>query len=157
VNTLGVIDAQLGVPTANGFFWHRASFDGYGEKLNGDQWDFGFPNDSLITRGRAWPLLNGERGEYQIAAGDVEAGRDQLTTIARSAGPGYMLPEQVWDLQPPAGTNGFVPGTPTFSATPLAWTHAQYLRLAWDARAGAVLEQPDIVAQRYAASTDPGD
>jgi glucoamylase len=157
VNTLGVIDAQLGVPTANGFFWHRASFDGYGEKLNGDQWDFGFPNDSLITRGRAWPLLNGERGEYQIAAGDVEAGRDQLTTIARSAGPGSMLPEQVWDLQPPAGTNGFLPGTPSFSATPLAWTHAQYIRLAWDARAGAVLEQPDIVAQRYAASPDSGN
>jgi hypothetical protein len=62
VNTLGVVDAQLGVPTANGFFWHRASFDGYGEELNGDQWDFGFPNDSLITRGRPWPLLNGERG-----------------------------------------------------------------------------------------------
>jgi glucoamylase len=157
VNTLSVIDAQLGVPTANGFFWHRASFDGYGEKTNGDQWDFGLPNDSLITRGRAWPLLNGERGEYQIAAGDVEAGRDQLTTIARTAGPGYMLPEQVWDLQPPAGTDGFVPGRPTFSATPLAWTHAQYIRLAWDARAGAVLEQPGIVAQRYATSPGSGD
>jgi len=149
-NTLGVVDAQLGVPTANGFFWHRASFDGYGEKLNGDPWNFGLPNDSLITRGRAWPLLNGERGEYQIAAGQVAAARRQLATIARTAGPGEMLPEQVWDLQPPAGTNGFVPGRPTFSATPLAWTHAQFLRLAWDARAGAVLEQPDVVAQRYA-------
>jgi glucoamylase len=156
VNTLGVVDAQLGVRTANGFFWHRASFDGYGEKLNGDPWDFGLPDDSLITRGRAWPLLNGERGEYQIAAGDVQAGRDQLATIARTAGPGYMLPEQVWDLQPPAGTDGFVPGRPTFSATPLAWTHAQFLRLAWDARAGAVLEQPEVVARRYAAKAAPG-
>jgi glucoamylase len=156
VNTLGVIDAQLGVPTANGFFWHRASFDGYGEKANGDQWDFGFPNDSLITHGRAWPLLNGERGEYEIAAGDVEAGRNQLATIARTAGPGYMLPEQVWDLQPPAGTDGFVPGRPTFSATPLAWTHAQFIRLAWDARAGAVLEQPAVVAQRYAGGSRTG-
>jgi glucoamylase len=153
VNTLGVIDAQLGVPTANGFFWHRASFDGYGEKANGDQWDFGFPNDSLITHGRAWPLLNGERGEYEIAAGDVEAGRNQL---ASTAGPGYMLPEQVWDLQPPAGTDGFVPGRPTFSATPLAWTHAQFIRLAWDARAGAVLEQPAVVAQRYAGGSRTG-
>jgi glucoamylase len=151
VNSLKVIDEQLGVPTANGFFWHRASFDGYGEKRNGDQWEFGLPDDSFITLGRAWPLLNGERGEYQIAAGDVGAALGQLHTIARSAGPGAMLPEQVWDLRPPAGTNGFAPGTPTFSATPLAWTHAQYLRLAWNTAAGAVLERPRVVARRYGA------
>ena len=149
VNTLRVIDEQLGVATPDGFYWHRASFDGYGEKLDGSQWDYGFPDDSLITRGRAWPLLNGERGEYRIAAGEVAAGRSQLTTMARAAGPGYMLPEQVWDLQPPAGTTGFRPGTPTTSATPLAWTHAQFIRLAQDAAAGRVLEQPAVVAQRY--------
>ena len=147
VNSLGVIDAQLGVPTARGFYWHRASFDGYGEKANGDPWEFGLPDDSRITRGRAWPLLNGERGEYDLAAGDVAAARAQITTMARAAGPGAMLPEQVWDLQAPAG---FVPGTPTFAATPLAWTHAQYIRLARDVEAGRVLEQPAIVARRYA-------
>ena len=65
--------------------------------------------------------------------------------MAAAAGPGYMLPEQVWDQQPPAGTDGFVPGTPTFSATPLAWTHAQYVRLAWDVKAGSVLETPRVV------------
>jgi glucoamylase len=146
VNTLAVIDAQLGVPTPRGFFWHRASFDGYGEKADGSQWDYPFPNDSLITKGRAWPLLNGERGEYEIAAGRVSAGRAQLTTMARTAGPGYLLPEQVWDLAPPY----FPAGTPTFSATPLAWAHAQFLRLAADAAAGRVLEQPAPVARRYA-------
>jgi glucoamylase len=67
--------------------------------------------------------------------------------MARAAGPGAMLPEQVWDLQAPAG---HPPGTPTSSATPLAWTHAQYLRLAQNVAAGRVLEQPAIVAQRYA-------
>ncbi len=36
VNSLGVVDRQLGVPTANGLFWHRASFDGYGEKRDGE-------------------------------------------------------------------------------------------------------------------------
>ena len=35
------------------------------------------------------------------------------------------------------------------NATPLAWTHAQFIRLAWDATAGRVLEQPGAVAQRY--------
>jgi glucoamylase len=150
VNTLAVVDAQLGVPTAHGFYWHRASFDGYGEKVDGSPWDYGLPDDSLITRGRAWPLLNGERGEYQIAAGRVAGSRAQLDAMANAAGPGLMLPEQVWDRQPPAGTDGFVPGTPTFSATPLAWTHAQFIRLARDAEAGRVLEQPAVVAQRYA-------
>ena len=76
--------------------------------------------------------------------------------MARTAGPGAMLPEQVWDHQPPAGTAGFVPGTPTFSATPLAWTHAQFIRLAWDVRAGRVLEQPDVVARRYGGAPGPG-
>jgi glucoamylase len=147
VNSLGVIDAQLGVQTPHGFYWHRASFDGYGEKRNGDPWEFGLPPDTRITLGRAWPLLDGERGEYEIAAGQPAGIR--LTAMANGAGPGFMLPEQVWDNQPPAGTDGFVPGTPTFSATPLAWTHAQFIRLAWDTTAGRVLEQPAVVAARY--------
>lgn len=149
VNSLKVIDDQLGVSTARGFFWHRASFDGYGEKRDGAQWEFGLPNDSRITLGRAWPLLNGERGEYQLAAGQSGAAT-QLKAMANAAGPGDMLPEQVWDDQPPSGQPGFTPGTPTFSATPLAWTHAQYIRLAFDAAAGKVLEQPAVVAARYA-------
>lgn len=156
VNSLGVIDAQLGYQTPRGFFWHRASFDGYGEKRDGSDWEFGLPDDSRITLGRGWPLLNGERGEYQLAAGQLDAGTAQVATITNAMGPGYMLPEQVWDDQPPSGTNGFVPGTPTFSATPLAWTHAQYLRLAWNAAAGKVLEQPSVVAQRYGGTPGPG-
>ncbi|MCW6006882.1 glucoamylase [Micromonospora sp. CPCC 205371] len=149
VNTLSVIDAELGVHTPRGFYWHRASFDGYGEKRDGSPWEFGLPDDSRITLGRAWPLLSGERGEYQIAAGDLAGARRQLSAMARTAGPGYMLPEQVWDDQPPSGSRGFVPGTPTFSATPLTWTHAQFVRLAWNVQAGRVLEQPAIVADRY--------
>jgi glucoamylase len=73
--------------------------------------------------------------------------------MTRAAGPGGMQAEQVWDHQPPAdGSGPFTPGTPTFSATPLAWTHAQYIRLAWDLSAGKVLEQPAVVAARYAST-----
>jgi len=149
VNTLAVIDARLGVATPRGFFWHRASFDGFGEKLDGSPWDYNLPGGFLITRGRAWPLLGGERGEYEIDAGRLGAARHRLATMAAAAGPGEMLPEQVWDRTPPAGAPGFAPGTPTFSATPLAWTHAQYVRLAWNVQAGRVLEQPAAVARRY--------
>lgn len=146
-NTLAVVDEQLGVATPNGFFWHRASFDGYGEKADGSAWDYGLPDGSLLTHGRAWPLLNGERGEYLLAAHDRKAAATQLATMARATGPGGMLPEQVWDQAPP----DTAPGTPTSSATPLAWTHAQFIRLAWDVTAGRVLEQPAAVAERYAS------
>jgi glucoamylase len=148
LNSLKVVDAQLGVRTPSGFFWHRASFDGYGEQADGSQWEYDEAPDSLVSRGRAWPLLNGERGEWALAAGRDTVARTQLDTMARAAGPGDMLPEQVWDQAPP----DVAPGRPTYSATPLAWTHAQFIRLAWDLRAGRVVEQPAVVADRYLSS-----
>jgi glucoamylase len=42
------------------------------------------------------------------------------------------------------------PGSGTFSASPLGWTHAQLIRLAWSLDAGRPVEQPAIVACRYA-------
>ena len=56
-----------------------------------------------------------------------------------------MLPEQVWDGRAP----GADPGEGTRSATPLAWTHAQFVRLAWSIQAGKPIERPSIVACRY--------
>jgi glucoamylase len=38
------------------------------------------------------------------------------------------------------------------SATPLAWTHAQFVRLAWSISAGKPIERPAIVACRYTGS-----
>ncbi|GAB7046777.1 glycoside hydrolase family 15 protein [Catenuloplanes indicus] len=148
-NSLAVVDAQLGVATPRGFFWHRASFDGFGEQLDGSQWEYDEPPGSRVSRGRAWPLLSGERGEYEIAAGDLRSARTRLDAMARATGPGGMLPEQVWDRTPPAGRPGFAPGTPTFSATPLAWTHAEYLRLARNLAAGRIVETPAAVTDRY--------
>jgi glucoamylase len=148
VNTIALVDAYLGYTTANGRFWHRASFDGYGEKADGSQWE---PTDpgSRLTHGRGWPLLTGERGEYQLAAG--LGARAALATIAASAdNQSWLLPEQVWDHQPPSGSGPqFRPGEPTFSATPLAWTHAQFIRLAWSIVRGAPVEAPQPVACRY--------
>jgi len=148
-NSLRVLDKQLSYRTARGRFWHRASFDGYGETSTGAEWNYDNPPDSFVTHGRGWPLLNGERGEYDLAAGRSRAAQTQLATMARAANAGYLLPEQVWDRRPPAGQPGYRPGTPTYSATPLAWTHAQFIRLAVDAAAGRVVEQPAAVARRY--------
>jgi glucoamylase len=148
LNTLTVVDQQLGYTTPNGPFWHRASFDGYGEKSDGSQWE-PTPPGSGLTHGRGWPLLTGERGEYQLAAGG--SAQNDLDTMTRSADDqSLLLPEQVWDHQPPSGSGpAFQPGEPTFSATPLAWTHAQYIRLAWSIDAGAPIETPQPVACRY--------
>ncbi len=147
LSTIGVVDRQLSDLTPNGRFWHRYTGDGYGEQRNGAPWNVGFPPGSQTTIGRLWPIFAGERGEYELAAGHG-AGRE-LAAIAATANDGGMLPEQVWDQNPPSGQNGFEPGTPTFSATPLAWTHAQFIRLGWSIDAGHPVEQPAIVACRY--------
>ncbi len=118
VNSVRVVDRQLSYDTARGRFWHRASFDGYGETPTGGPWILGAPADSFLTRGRGWPLLGGERGEYELAAGQPSAARARLATMARTANAGYLLPEQVWDNEPPAGQPGFTPGTPTLLGHP---------------------------------------
>jgi glucoamylase len=69
--------------------------------------------------------------------------------MANSANAGWMIPEQVWDEHPPSGRPGFPRGEGTFSATPLAWSHAQLVRLALSIDAGRPVEQPALVARRY--------
>jgi glucoamylase len=134
----------LAVNTPSGTAWHRFTFDGYGEQPAGDDWDLFFDNPQGQTRGRLWPLLAGERGEYELIAG--RSATPRLQTIANTANDGLMLPEQVWDDQPPPGET---PGKGTRSATPLAWTHAQFVRLAWSIDAGKPIERPSIVSCRY--------
>ena len=64
----------LKVNTDNGEFWRRFTFDGYGEQADGRDWDLFFDNPARQTFGRAWPLLAGERGEYELIAGkDADA------------------------------------------------------------------------------------
>ena len=133
----------LKVTTDNGEFWRRFTFDGYGEQADGRDWDLFFDNPARQTFGRAWPLLAGERGEYELIAGKDASAR--LKAIAGAANDGLMLPEQVWDGRPPDEANG----EGTRSATPLAWTHAQFVRLAWSIQAGKPIERPTIVACRY--------
>ncbi len=147
LSTIPVVDRQLSYTTPNGTFWHRYTGDGYGEQRTGAPWNVGFPPGSRTTIGRLWPIFAGERGEYELAAGQPAS--TQLAAMAAAANDGGMLPEQVWDQYPPSGRPGFPPGTPTFSATPLEWTHAQLIRLAWSIVAGHPVEQPAIVACRY--------
>jgi glucoamylase len=148
-NSLEVVDGQLSYQTSNGRFWHRASFDGYGEQKNGLQWEPSDPGSGK-TIGRGWPLLSGERGEYALLAGDPKSAVGLLATMARAAdNNSHLMSEQVWDRQAPAPSQLQTPGEPTMSAAPLAWTHAQFLRLAASIDAGSPVETPQVVACRY--------
>ena len=66
-----------------------------------------------------------------------------------AAGTGHLIAEQVWDNFPPSGDAAHPKGESTLSASPLAWSHAQFVRLAWSIDAGRPVEQPQIVARRY--------
>ncbi len=147
LSTLPVIDRELKVKTPNGPFWHRFSFDGYGETRTGGEWTITDP-DTFTTLGRAWPLLAGERGEYAVTAGGN--GTAYLKAMAAATGPGDMLAEQVWDGRPPTGKRCCKAGEGTRSATPLIWSHAGLVRLAWTIQQGSPVDQQDVVAKRYA-------
>ena len=72
-STLPVVDRELAVDTPAGRFWHRYSHDGYGETATGGPFGVGeFENHGI---GRAWPIFAGERGEYELAAGELSGDR----------------------------------------------------------------------------------
>ncbi|HXO15458.1 MAG TPA: glycoside hydrolase family 15 protein, partial [Steroidobacteraceae bacterium] len=139
VASVKVADALLKVETPSGACWHRYNEDGYGEHDDGSAYDG-------IGRGRAWPLLTGERGHYELSCG-----RDALpflVAMTRMTSSGGMLPEQVWDAAPIAAC-GLSPGRPTGAAMPLVWAHAEYLKLVVSRTLGRAFDRPDSVWERY--------
>lgn len=142
VESLKLIDQLIKVETPVGEAWYRYNHDAYGETPDGGKYD------GRNGVGRLWTLLTGERGEYEIAAGDVRRARRRLDTMAGFANDGLMIPEQVWDLKR-APNASFRFGAGTGSATPLAWSMAQFIRLAMNIERGRNLETPKIVWQRY--------
>ena len=97
---------------------------------------------------RAWPLLTGERGHYELAAGNDP--RPLVAAMERFASRAGFLPEQVWDA--PDRPNGHLEfGGPTGSATPLAWAHAEYLTLLRSIADGTPYDLLPELARRYSA------
>lgn len=141
-NSLAVVDQLTKVETPGGSGWYRYNHDAYGEQPDGG------PYDGRNGKGRLWALLSGERGEYELSLGQkVQAGK-RLDAMRAFANDGMMIPEQVWD-QPAAPTPSFRFGAGTGSATPLAWSMAQYIRLALNIKSGRNVETPQVVAARY--------
>ncbi|HKU76784.1 MAG TPA: glycoside hydrolase family 15 protein [Pyrinomonadaceae bacterium] len=142
VDSLKLIDQLIKVKTPVGDAWYRYNHDAYGETPAGGNYD------ARTGIGRLWTLLTGERGEYELALGDIAAARSRLDTLARFANDGLMIPEQVWDRQDsPNPSLRF--GAGTGSATPLAWSMAQFIRLAMSIERGRNIETPKVVWERY--------
>jgi len=139
VDSLRVLDAVLKVDTPDGPCWRRYNNDGYGQREDGGPF-VGY------GKGRAWPLLTGERGHYELAAG--RAPGPYLRAMEGFASPTGLLPEQVWD-EPDRPDLFMFLGRPTGSARPLMWAHAEYIKLLRSAADGTVFDLVPEVADRY--------
>lgn len=133
------MDAILKVDTPFGPCWHRYNHDEYGQRPDGGPYQ-GW------GRGRAWPLLTGERGHYELAAGrSVTA---YIHAMEGFASIGGMLPEQISDEADRPDFGIFV-GRPVGSAMPLMWAHAEYIKLLRSVADGQVFDLIPAVAERY--------
>lgn len=149
-------------PGVEGIFpgWRRYGVDGYGEDVKtganygaGDQMRPG-------QRGRVWPIFTGERGHYELAlAGlsgkpDAAAVKKIRDTYVRAmelfANEGLLIPEQVWDGVGADSPHGYTHGEGTDSATPLAWSHAEYVKLLRSVSDGQVWDSYAPVKARFA-------
>ncbi|MCD9188322.1 MAG: glycoside hydrolase family 15 protein [Pyrinomonadaceae bacterium] len=160
VKSLKVVDDVIRVKTPHGDSFYRYNNDGYGEMDDGRRWNW---DGKYTGKGRLWALLSGERGQYELALkSKVQSPKSKvlnpqarLDSMLGFANEGLMIAEQVWDKpQPPKNIDRqFVPelkfGEGTGSATPLAWSMAQFIRLAVNLQAGKNLDTPDVVYERY--------
>src|SRR5882672_4144504 len=141
-NSLGIVDRLIRVETPDGSGWYRYNHDAYGERPDGSAYD------GRNGVGRLWTLLTGERGEYDVARGGLAVARRRLDAMMAFANDGLMIPEQVWDRsESPRPEFRF--GEGTGSATPLAWSMAQFIRLAINLKQGHNVETPLPVVARY--------
>jgi glucoamylase len=73
-------------------YFHRYNHDNYGESNRDCS---GWPTQGANRYGRLWPVLSGERGEYELANG--HSARVYLQSMADATNDGYFTPEQIWD------------------------------------------------------------
>lgn len=143
--------------------WRRYGIDGYGEDIvSGEAYANGpGQTNTAGQRGRVWPFFSGERGHYELARAllqKTQLGEAELAPLRTQyvgamehfANAGLMLPEQVFDG---VGNNShyqYQPGEGTNGATPLAWTHAEYIKLLRSLQDQKVWDRYPLVEQRYA-------
>ena len=144
-DSIEVIDRVLKHDLPQGPGWRRYNHDGYGQKDDGSAYDG-------TGVGRCWPILTGERGHYELAAG-----RDPkpfIRTMEDFSNAGGMLTEQVWD-GPDLPHLRMKRGCPTGAAMPLCWSHAEYVSLVRSRHDGVCFHRVDPAYQRYVVNPVP--
>jgi glucoamylase len=119
--------------------WRRYGKDGYGEDTIAGRGYNATGVNLPEGRGRVWPIFSGERGHYELAkaAANGKLNEAELSKLRNTyvtamevfANEGLMIPEQVWDNVGNNDTYHYAAGQGTNSATPLAWSHAEYVKL----------------------------
>jgi glucoamylase len=138
-DSIEVIDRVLKHDLPQGPGWRRYNHDGYGQKDDGSAFDG-------TGVGRCWPILTGERGHYELAAG-----RDPLPfikSLEKVANQGGMISEQLWDAEDWQNGN-MKRGSATGAAMPLCWSHAEYISLVRSRHDGVCFDRVEPVFQRY--------
>jgi len=139
LNSIGVIDKVLRRELPQGPCWRRYNHDCYGQK------DDGSPFDGSGT-GRSWPILTGERGHYELAAGNDP--RPYIRAMESFANAGGMISEQLWDTGDLPGKR-MRKGEPTGAAMPLCWAHSEYISLVRSFHDGTCYDKVEPAYQRY--------
>jgi glucoamylase len=138
-DSIEVIDRVLKHDLPQGPGWRRYNHDGYGQKEDGSAFDG-------TGVGRSWPILSGERGHYELAAG-----RDPkpfITAMEDFANQGGMITEQIWDGPDLPGAH-MKRGCPTGAAMPLCWSHSEYVSLVRSRHDGVCFARVEPAFQRY--------
>lgn len=138
--------------------WRRYGKDGYGEGVLAGR-AYTAAQMRAETRGRVWPIFTGERGQYELAKA-ISQGDNNTTNLNNLrntyikamelfANEGFMIPEQVWDGVGNNQTYNYTTGKGTNSATPLAWSHAEYVKLLRSYSDKKVWDKNESTAERY--------
>jgi len=157
--SLPVVDKTIKRTTASGDGFLRYNGDGYGDgATDGHPWA-----PSNKGTGHPWPVLGGERGQYEVDRGAVGSAIGRLDAMRNMSSGVGLIAEQVWDLPDlapsPFGTDpttasiGFRNGKPDGSASALTWSAGQFVRLTLDAAAGSILDRPAYTVDRYIRHT----
>jgi len=130
---------EFSFPGIEGKFpgWRRYGKDGYGEDTLAGRGYNATGKNLAEGRGRVWPIFTGERGQYELAKAVKTGNANDLNKLRNTyvkamelfANEGGMIPEQVWDGVGNNDTYHYTLGQGTNSATPLAWSHAEYVKL----------------------------
>ncbi|HKE78471.1 MAG TPA: glucodextranase DOMON-like domain-containing protein [Solirubrobacteraceae bacterium] len=159
IRSLDVVDATIKRTTASGDGFYRYNGDGYGDgATDGHPWA-----PSNMGSGHLWPVLAGERGQYEVDRGQTSAAVKRLDAMRNMSSGVGLIAEQAWEFDDlaasPFGTDpttasiGFENGKPAGSASALTWSAGQFVRLTLDAAAGKVLDRPDYTVDRYVKHT----